>query len=108
MRKNYYLGRGLLTLVAVFFAFAFLMPTVLFVTILSIISSFKVFREVYLLTGDYPYIGLYMMQHFMNNTFRYQEFQKMSAAAVLLALVMVVLIILLFRAEDAFGKDVEG
>ena len=31
-----------------------------------------------------------------------------SAAAVLMALVMVVLIILLFKAEDAFGKDVEG
>ena len=28
--------------------------------------------------------------------------------AVLMALAMVVLIILLFRAEDAFGKDVEG
>ena len=86
----------------------YLSPTVLFVTILSIISSFKVFREIYLLTGDYPYIGLYMMQHFMNNTFRYSDYQKMSAAAVLLALVMVGLIILLFRAEDAFGKDVEG
>ena len=49
-----------------------------------------------------------MMQHFMNNTFRYSDYQKMSAAAVLLALVMVGLIILLFRAEDAFGKDVEG
>ena len=86
----------------------YLSPTVLFVTILSIISSFKVFREIYLLTGDYPYIGLYMMQHFMNNTFRYSDYQQMSAAAVLLALVMVGLIILLFRAEDAFGKDVEG
>lgn len=32
MKKNYYLGRGLLTLVAVFFAFSFLMPTVLTIT----------------------------------------------------------------------------
>ena len=38
----------------------YLSPTILFVTILSIINSFKVFREVYLLTGDYPYDGLYM------------------------------------------------
>ena len=29
-------------------------------------------------------------------------------AAVLMALVMVVLIALLFKAEDIFGKDVEG
>ncbi len=86
----------------------YLSPTVLFVTILSLINSFKVFREVYLLTGDYPYESLYMLQHFMNNTFRSLDYQKLSAAAVVMALVMVVLIALLFRIEDAFGKDVEG
>lgn len=86
----------------------YLSPTVLFVTILSLISSFKVFREVYLLTGDYPYESLYMLQHFMNNTFRSLDYQKLSAAAVVMAIVMVVLIALLFAAEDWFGKDVEG
>ena len=86
----------------------YLSPTVLFVTILSLINSFKVFREVYLLTGDYPYESLYMLQHFMNNTFRSLDYQKLSAAAVVMALVMVVLIALLFKIEDWFGKDVEG
>ena len=86
----------------------YLSPTVLFVTILSLINSFKVFREVYLLTGDYPYESLYMLQHFMNNTFRALDYQKLSAAAVVMALVMVVLIALLFWIEDRFGKDVEG
>ena len=86
----------------------YLSPTVLFVTILSLINSFKVFREVYLLTGDYPYETLYMLQHFMNNTFKSLDYQKLSAAAVVMALVMVVLIALLFIAEDWFGKDVEG
>ena len=86
----------------------YLSPTVFFVTILSLINSFKVFREVYLLTGDYPYEKLYMLQHFMNNTFKSLDYQKLSAAAVVMALVMVVLIALLFYAEDKFGKDVEG
>ena len=86
----------------------YLSPTVLFVTILSLINSFKVFREVYLLTGDYPYEELYMLQHFMNNTFKSLDYQKLSAAAVVMAVVMVVLIALLFKAEDWFGKDVEG
>ena len=44
----------------------------------------------------------------MNNTFVSLNYQKLSAAAVLLALVMIVLIALLFKAEDLFGKDVEG
>ena len=86
----------------------YLSPTILFVAILSLINSFKVFREVYLLTGDYPYEKLYMLQHFMNNTFRSLDYQKLSAAAVVMAIVMVVLIALLFIAEDWFGKDVEG
>lgn len=86
----------------------YLSPTVLFVTILSLINSFKVFREVYLLTGDYPYEKLYMLQHFMNNTFKSLDYQKLSAAAVVMAIVMVVIIALLFKAEDWFGKDVEG
>ncbi|MBR5309948.1 MAG: sugar ABC transporter permease [Oscillospiraceae bacterium] len=86
----------------------YLSPTVLFVTILSMINSFKVFREIYLLTGEYPIERLYMLQHFMNNTFESLDYQKLSAAAVLMAIAMVVIIAVLFRIEDAFGKDVEG
>ena len=86
----------------------YLSPTILFVIILSLINSFKVFREVYLLSGDYPYETLYMLQHFMNNTFRSLDYQKLSAAAVIMALVMVIVIWLLFKVEDWFGKDIEG
>ena len=86
----------------------YLSPTVLFVTILSLINSFKIFREVFLLAGAYPYETLYTLQHFMNNTFDSLDYQKHSAAAVIMAIVMVVIIALLFRVEDAFGKDVEG
>ncbi len=86
----------------------YLSPTVLFVTILSMINCFKIFREVYLLSGSYPYEVLYTLQHYMNNTFLRLNYQKLSAAAVILTLVMIVLIALLFKVEDIFGKDVEG
>ncbi len=86
----------------------YLSPTILFVTVLSLINSFKVFREVYLLTGDYPYDSLYMLQHFMNNTFRNIDYQKLSSAAILMAIVMVAIIGALFIAENKFGEDVEG
>jgi multiple sugar transport system permease protein len=85
----------------------YLSPTILFVTILSIISSFKMFREVYLLTGDYPHKSIYLLQHFMNNTFNSLDYQKLSSAAVLLSLVMIVIIGILFLAEHWYGKDVE-
>lgn len=86
----------------------YLSPTILFVTVLSLINSFKVFREVYLLTGDYPYDSLYMLQHFMNNTFRNIDYQKLSSAAILMAIVIVAIIGALFIAENKFGEDVEG
>lgn len=86
----------------------YLSPTILFVAIMSLINSFKVFREVYLLTGDYPYDTLYLLQHFMNNTFRALDYQKLSAAAIIMCFVMVVIIGILFIIENYFGKDVEG
>jgi len=86
----------------------YLSPTLLFVTILSLINSFKVFREAYLLTGDYPYEGLYMLQHFMNNIFRSLDYQRLAAAAVTMAVAMVLIIAVLFIIEHRFGRDVEG
>ena len=86
----------------------YLSSTFMFVTIMSLISSFKVFREIYLLTTDYPYDTIYMLQHFMNNTFKNLDYQKLSSAAVLMSAVMVVIIGILFLIENHFGKDVEG
>lgn len=86
----------------------YLSSTLLFVTIMSLINSFKVFREIYLLTDDYPYNTVYMMQHFMNNTFASLDYQKLSAAAIMMSVVMVIIIGILFLAENRFGKDVEG
>lgn len=84
-----------------------LSPTILFVTIFSLINSFKVFREVYLLTGDYPYDSIYMLQHFMNNTFRSLDYQKLSAAAIIMATVITIIIGILFIAENKLGEDAE-
>lgn len=86
----------------------YLSSTILFVTIMSLISSFKVFREVYLLTGNHPYPTVYMLQHFMNNAFASLDYQRLSAAAILMSLVMIVIIGTLFIVENRFGKDVEG
>jgi multiple sugar transport system permease protein len=86
----------------------YLSPTLLFVTVYSLINSFKIFREIYLLTNDYPYDSLYMLQHFMNNTFNNLDYQKLSAAAILMSIVVVIIIGILFLLEDRFGKDVEG
>lgn len=85
----------------------YLYPTIFFVGIMSLISSFKIFREVYLLTGDYPFDVLYMLQHFMNNSFKNLDYQKLTAAAIIMALVMIVIVGVLFLAEFKLGREVE-
>jgi len=86
----------------------FLSPTILFVTILSLINSFKIFREVFLLRGERPYGSLYTLQHYMNNMFNLLDYQSLAAAAIIMAIVMILIIGLLFVVENWYGKDVEG
>ena len=85
----------------------YLSPTIFFVGIMSLINSFKIFREVYLLTGDYPFDNLYMLQHFMNNSFTHLDYSKLSAGAIVMCIVMIIIVGGLFFAESKFDKDVE-
>lgn len=85
----------------------YLASTITYVTIMSLINSFKVFREVYLLTGDYPYESMYTLQHFMNNTFQSFDYQKLSSAAVVLCLIMIIIIGILLWADDRIGRGIE-
>lgn len=85
----------------------YLSPTIIFVTILSMINSFKLFREVYLLTGDYPYEGLYLLQHYMNNTFGSLDYQKLSSAAILMMIIMIIIVGTLIFVDGKYGGDVE-
>ncbi len=55
--------------------------------LLSFVNAFRVFREAYLLSGDYPHESIYMLQHLFNNWFVSLDIQKLTAAASLLVLV---------------------
>ena len=86
----------------------YMSSTFLFVAIMSLINSFKVFREVYLMTGDHPYETLYMLQHFMNNTFASLDYQKLSAAAIIMFIVVSILVFVMLKVENMYGREVEG
>ena len=60
------------------------------------------------MNNDFPYDSIFLLQHFMNNKFKSLDYQTLSAAAILMSLVMIVIIGLLFAVENHFGKDVEG
>ncbi|WP_028546648.1 carbohydrate ABC transporter permease [Paenibacillus taiwanensis] len=85
----------------------YLIPTMFFVVIMSIINSFKVFREAYLIAGDYPHDSIYMLQHYMNNMFMSLDIQKLTAAATLMAGCIMFIVIGLFIMERYFRQSVE-
>lgn len=78
-----------------------LKSTMYTITVLSILNSFKVFREAYLVAGDYPDQSMYLLQHIFNNWFREMSFDKMSAAAVVVAIVICSLVLVLQKTWDS-------
>ena len=74
-----------------------LLPTVGLVSILSLLNSFKVFREAYLVAGAYPHDSIYMLQHLFNNWFQNLDISRLCAAAVLLCGALLTIILLLQR-----------
>lgn len=85
----------------------YLTPTTFLVVLMSVLGSFKVFRETYLVAGAYPHDSIYMMQHYMNNMFLSLDIQKLSAAAVLMAICILTLVLVLFRTERMFRSFME-
>lgn len=85
----------------------YLTPTMFFVVLMSIINSFKVFRETYLIAGDYPHDGIYMLQHYMNNMFLALDVQKLTAAAVLMVGGILILVSVLLAIERRFRNFME-
>ncbi|MCI7725559.1 MAG: sugar ABC transporter permease [Clostridiales bacterium] len=73
------------------------------ITVLSLLNSFKVFREAWLVAGDYPHESMYLLQHLYNNWFRELDFDKIAAASVMTSAVVFILIGFLRKAWD--GED---
>ena len=82
-----------------------LLPTVVIVTLMSLINSFKVFRELYLLMGSHPHTSVYMLQHFMNNNFFSLNYPRLTTATTLLSVVIAVITVGLFALERRFAHD---
>jgi len=85
----------------------YLIPTLFFVAIMSIVGSFKVFRETYLISGEYPHDSIYMLQHYMNNMFLALDYQKLTSAAYIMAVGIIALVVVLFEIDRRFRSSLE-
>ncbi|MFR5149381.1 MAG: carbohydrate ABC transporter permease [Ruminococcus sp.] len=72
-----------------------LLPSLFTIVVLSLLNGFKVFREAYLVAGDYPQENMYLLQHLFNNWYRDLAMDKMAAAAVVTGIAIMVLVLLL-------------
>ncbi|GAV15186.1 binding-protein-dependent transport systems inner membrane component [Paenibacillus sp. NAIST15-1] len=85
----------------------YLTPTMVFVVLMSIMNTFKIFRETYLIAGDYPHDSIYTLQHYMNNMFLGLDVQKLSAAATLMVIVIFIIVTILLRIEKRYTQFME-
>lgn len=65
------------------------------ITMLALVNSFKIYREAYLIAGEYPDESIYMLQHLFNNWFRDLQVTSLSAGAVIELSAAVLVIFLL-------------
>lgn len=56
--------------------------------ILSFMNLFKIYREAYLVSGKYPHESVYLLQHLFNNWFLALDLGRITAAAVMMTVVV--------------------
>ena len=83
----------------------YLTPTTFLVLIMTFVNSFKVFKEIYLITGEYPPEGLYVLQHYMNNMFLSLNYSKLASAVYILTIVIVLFVACLFHTERKLSEN---
>ncbi len=69
-------------------------PTIFFTALLSIVNSFKIFKESYLYYGtNYPPNHSYTLQYYMNNNFLKLDYQSLATSAVLTSVLVLIIVI---------------
>ena len=82
-----------------------LVPVLFTISVLSLLNSFKVFREAYLVAGEHPHTSMYLLQHLFNNWFSSLDVEKLCAGAVLMALVVMGVVVLLAKAWGELDEE---
>ena len=77
----------------------YLVPGLFIMFVMSFINSFRIYRELYMLSGNYPHHSIYMLQHYMNNQFLWLNYQNLTTAAFLITMVISVFMIIFFLVD---------
>lgn len=81
----------------------YITPIIFISILLSVVSSFKIFKEIYLLFGNYPDEHIYLLQHYMNNHFFRLNLQKLTTASYILFIVIGAFITLMLLLQKRYS-----
>ena len=71
----------------------YLVPGLFIMFVMSFINSFRIYRELYMLSGSYPHQSIYMLQHYMNNQFMWLNRQNLTSSAFVITFVIAALMV---------------
>lgn len=84
-------------------------PSAFLVAIMSFVSAFRIFKEIYFIAGAYPDEPLmYTLQNYMNNMYNNLNYQNVTTAAYSFAVIVFVLFGLLFLSQRRALKRLGG
>lgn len=79
-----------------------LIPVLFFTCVISIVNSFKIYREAFLIGGAHPNRNIYFLQHFLNNNFENLNYQRLSVAAILVFFLIFFVTALMYKAQKKY------
>lgn len=79
------------------------MPIIIFVTLLGIVNSFRIFKESYLFYGNhYPPDYSYTLQYYINNNFYKLNYQILSSSAIITSLYIALLVFVFLKWQKRY------
>lgn len=82
-----------------------ILPTAFLVFVLAWVNAFKIFKEVYFISGSYPNDAVYTLQHFMNNKFAKLDYQDVTTAAYSFAVIVLCLFGMLYLSKAVRSNE---
>jgi multiple sugar transport system permease protein len=81
-----------------------LLPTLFFVFIISVMNSFRSFRDVFILGGEHPHDSIYMLPHFINNNMHNLNYQRLAVASVFTLLAIAAVTAVIYTLESRWEE----
>ena len=81
-------------------------PMLFFTFVISLVNSFKIYRESYLMWGNYPDTSVYMLQNYLNNHFLKFNYQNIATAAIIFSIIIYLIVTIVFVAEKRMSDEI--